>query len=99
MPSPSRFRHDQDRSLGWLVPRALRRCPPAEAVYYDAVAQIVMPRWSRGRILLAGGACYAVSLLAGQGASLGVAGAYVLVEPARCGDIARVVVGGSARRH
>jgi len=69
---------DEYRSLGWLVPRALRRCPPAGAVYYDEVAQIDMPRWSRGRIVLAGDACYAVSLLAGQGASLGVAGAYVL---------------------
>jgi 2-polyprenyl-6-methoxyphenol hydroxylase-like FAD-dependent oxidoreductase len=71
---------DEYRSLGWLVPRALRRCPPAEAVYYDEVAQIDMPRWSRGRIVLAGDACYAVSLLAGQGASLGIAGAYVLGE-------------------
>lgn len=68
------------RSLGWLVPRALRRCPPAEAVYYDQVAQIEMPQWSRGRVVLVGDACYAVSLLAGQGASLGIAGAYILGE-------------------
>jgi 2-polyprenyl-6-methoxyphenol hydroxylase-like FAD-dependent oxidoreductase len=68
------------RSLGWLVPRALRRCPPAEAVYYDHVAQIDMPCWSHGRVVLVGDACYAVSLLAGQGASLGVAGAWVLGE-------------------
>jgi 2-polyprenyl-6-methoxyphenol hydroxylase-like FAD-dependent oxidoreductase len=67
-------------SLGWLVPRALRRCPPPEAVYYDQVAQVEMPRWSSGRVVLVGDACYAVSLLAGQGASLGVAGAYVLGE-------------------
>ncbi|WP_284740372.1 FAD-dependent monooxygenase [Amycolatopsis sp. RTGN1] len=67
-------------SLGWLVPRALRRCPPSEAVYYDQVAQIDMPRWSQGRVVLAGDACSAVSLIAGQGASLGVAGAFVLGE-------------------
>jgi 2-polyprenyl-6-methoxyphenol hydroxylase-like FAD-dependent oxidoreductase len=73
------------RLLGWLVPRALRRCPPAEAVYYDEVAQIEMPSWSRGRVVLVGDACYAVSLLAGQGASLGVAGAYVLGEQLRRG--------------
>ncbi|SEF20603.1 2-polyprenyl-6-methoxyphenol hydroxylase [Amycolatopsis pretoriensis] len=70
-------------SLGWLVPRALRRCPPSGAVYYDQVAQIVMPRWSRGRVVLAGDACSAVSLIAGQGASLGVAGAFVLGEQLR----------------
>ncbi|KIZ15791.1 FAD-dependent monooxygenase [Streptomyces natalensis] len=67
-------------SLDWIVPRALGRCPSSAEVYYDQVAQITMPRWSRGRVVLIGDACQAVSLLAGQGASLGVAGAYVLAE-------------------
>lgn len=67
-------------SLGWIVPRALAHCPPTADVYYDQVAQIDMPRWSRGRVTLVGDACHAVSLLAGQGASLGIAGAYVLAE-------------------
>jgi 2-polyprenyl-6-methoxyphenol hydroxylase-like FAD-dependent oxidoreductase len=67
-------------TLGWLVPRALTHCPPAESIYYDQVAQVVMPRWSRGRVVLVGDSCYAVSLLAGQGASLGIMGAYVLGE-------------------
>ncbi|MDH2387603.1 FAD-dependent monooxygenase [Streptomyces sp. HNM0663] len=66
--------------LGWIVPRALEKCPPHEDVYYDHVAQIVMDGWSRGRTVLTGDAAHAVSLLAGQGASLGVAGAYVLAE-------------------
>jgi 2-polyprenyl-6-methoxyphenol hydroxylase-like FAD-dependent oxidoreductase len=64
--------------LGWAVPVALDRCPPAHELYYDQVAQVEMPRWSEGRVVLAGDACSAVSLLAGQGASLGVAGACVL---------------------
>lgn len=63
-------------SLGWVVPRALARCP-AE-IYYDQVAQVELPRWSSGRVVLVGDACGAVSLLAGQGASLGIGGAYVL---------------------
>jgi 2-polyprenyl-6-methoxyphenol hydroxylase-like FAD-dependent oxidoreductase len=67
-------------SLGWLVPRALAACPPASEVFYDQVAQIEMPGWSRGRVTLVGDACGAVSLLAGQGASLGLGGAYVLAE-------------------
>ncbi|MFF7726366.1 FAD-dependent oxidoreductase [Streptomyces sp. NPDC008001] len=66
--------------LGWVVPRALRACPPAEDVYYDQVAQTEVPSWSRGCVTLVGDACYAVSLLAGQGASLGVAGARLLAE-------------------
>ncbi|HEX2299614.1 MAG TPA: FAD-dependent monooxygenase [Pseudonocardiaceae bacterium] len=71
---------DSYRGLGWVVPEALDRCPPAAEVYYDQVAQIEMPRWSTGRVVLVGDACYAVSLLAGQGASLGIAGAYLLAE-------------------
>lgn len=67
-------------SLGWLVPRVLRLCPPGESVYYDEVVQVDMPAWSRGRVVLAGDACCAVSLIAGQGASLGIAGAFVLGE-------------------
>jgi 2-polyprenyl-6-methoxyphenol hydroxylase-like FAD-dependent oxidoreductase len=66
--------------LGWIVPRALAACPPADQVYYDLVAQVVLPGWSRGRVALLGDAAYAVSLLAGQGAALAVAGAYVLAE-------------------
>lgn len=67
-------------SLGWIVPDVLAQCPPAGAIYYDQVAQIEMPRWHRDRVVLAGDACSAVSLLAGQGASLGVAGAYLLAD-------------------
>jgi 2-polyprenyl-6-methoxyphenol hydroxylase-like FAD-dependent oxidoreductase len=39
-----------------------------------------MPRWSAGRVTLVGDACYAVSLLAGQGASRSMAGAFVLAN-------------------
>ncbi|MQA88146.1 MAG: FAD-dependent oxidoreductase [Streptosporangiales bacterium] len=73
-------------TLGWVVPRALTRCPESSEVYYDQVAQIEMPRWSRGRVTLVGDACHAVSLLAGQGASLAVAGAYVLGEQLASAD-------------
>jgi 2-polyprenyl-6-methoxyphenol hydroxylase-like FAD-dependent oxidoreductase len=63
-------------SLGWVVPRALAKCPTSSELYYDQVAQIEIPQWSRGRVTLLGDACQAVSLLAGQGAALAVAGAY-----------------------
>jgi 2-polyprenyl-6-methoxyphenol hydroxylase-like FAD-dependent oxidoreductase len=69
--------------MGWLVPETLERCPPAEKIYYDQVAQIEMPRWSKNRVVLVGDACAAVSLLAGQGASLGLAAGYVLGEQLR----------------
>ncbi|WP_104481397.1 FAD-dependent oxidoreductase [Actinokineospora auranticolor] len=66
------------RDLGWVVPRALAACPPNDQIYYDQVAQVDLPAWHRGRVVLVGDACAAVSLLAGQGASLGMGGAYVL---------------------
>jgi 2-polyprenyl-6-methoxyphenol hydroxylase-like FAD-dependent oxidoreductase len=71
---------DTYRGLAWLAPEALDRCPPSEEIYYDQVAQIEMPGWRKGRVTLVGDAGCAVSLLAGQGASLGVAGAYVLAD-------------------
>ncbi|NKX55242.1 FAD-dependent oxidoreductase [Arthrobacter mobilis] len=62
--------------LGWICPAALAHCP--DRFYYDQVAQIQMPGWHAGRTVLLGDAAAAVSLLAGQGASLAVAGAQVL---------------------
>lgn len=66
--------------MGELAERALAHCPPPEEIYYDQVAQIQAPRWTHGRVALVGDAAHAVSLIAGQGASLGIAGAYVLAE-------------------
>ena len=60
--------------------RPTRALPPPGALYYDQVAQIDMPRWSAGHVVLVGDACQAVSLLAGQGASLALAGARVLAD-------------------
>jgi 2-polyprenyl-6-methoxyphenol hydroxylase-like FAD-dependent oxidoreductase len=39
-------------SLGWIIQQALDRCPPAAKVYYDQVAQIELPQWSRHRVVL-----------------------------------------------
>ncbi|MDR6415273.1 FAD-dependent monooxygenase [Pseudarthrobacter sulfonivorans] len=64
--------------LGSAVDRLLELCP--EHPYDDVVAQIVMPGWRAGRTVLVGDACGAVSLLAGQGGSLAIAGAAVLGE-------------------
>ncbi|TDC04522.1 FAD-dependent oxidoreductase [Nonomuraea longispora] len=66
--------------LGWVTPRALEQCPPPEEIYYDQVAQIELPEWSTGRVVLLGDAACAVSLIAGQGASLGIAGAFLLAD-------------------
>lgn len=62
--------------LGDAVDRLLDLCPGHP--YDDTVAQVVMPRWHTGRTVLVGDACGAVSLLAGQGGSLAIAGAALL---------------------
>lgn len=64
--------------LGWVVPAMLARCPTPPELYYDQVAQVELPSWHRGRVVLVGDACQAVSLLAGQGASLAMGGAFAL---------------------
>jgi 2-polyprenyl-6-methoxyphenol hydroxylase-like FAD-dependent oxidoreductase len=66
--------------LGWVVPRLLEETGRVRDIYFDAVAQVVMPAWSTGRVVLVGDAAYAVSLVAGQGASLALAGAFLLAQ-------------------
>ena len=56
--------------------RLLELCP--EHPYDEIVAQIVMQAWQHPRTALLGDACGAVSLLAGQGGSLAIAGAALL---------------------
>ena len=54
--------------------------------YFDRVSQIRMDRWTKGRTALVGDAAACVSLLAGEGAGLAMAEAYVLAGELRnCG--------------
>ncbi|WP_037836217.1 FAD-dependent monooxygenase [Streptomyces sp. NRRL F-5650] len=63
---------------GWEVPGILAALRDADDVFFDAVGQIRMPRWSSGRVALLGDAAYAPSFLTGQGTSLALVGAYRL---------------------
>ena len=65
---------------GWLVPTLLDLLPRADSVYADDVAQIVMPRWREDRTVLLGDAAHAVSLVAGKGATLAMAGGCMLAD-------------------
>jgi 2-polyprenyl-6-methoxyphenol hydroxylase-like FAD-dependent oxidoreductase len=58
------------------VPAAIRHLQkdPAGA-YFDSVSTVVMPKWSNGRVALVGDAAWCVTLFAGHGASLALAGA------------------------
>jgi 2-polyprenyl-6-methoxyphenol hydroxylase-like FAD-dependent oxidoreductase len=80
--------HQTYGDLGWVIPDALAHAPQPPELYYDQVAQIEMPTWSHNRVTLVGDACQAVSLLAGQGASMAMGAAYVLAdELSRTGDV------------
>ncbi len=71
---------------GWEVPRMLQYMRSSPDFYFDVMAQVCMPKWTRGRAVLVGDAGYAVSPMAGQGASVALVGAYVLAgELARAG--------------
>lgn len=64
--------------LGWLVPDLLTRLRTADSVYYDTLSQVVLDRWSDGRVVLLGDAAWCVTLFAGYGSSLAVGGADLL---------------------
>ncbi|MFD9426647.1 MULTISPECIES: FAD-dependent monooxygenase [unclassified Streptomyces] len=73
--------------LRWENARLLKAMWDAPDFYADAVAQVHMDSWSRGRAVLLGDAGYCASVLSGQGTSLALVGAQVLAdELARAGD-------------
>ncbi len=64
--------------LGWLAPRILAHLDDTPDFYLDQVAQVVMDRWSSGRVGLLGDAAFSSSPLSGQGTGLALVGAYLL---------------------
>ncbi len=65
-------------SSGWEMPRILSAMNEAPDFFFDTMAQIHMPRWSTGRVVLVGDAAYSATPMSGQGTSVAIAGAYVL---------------------
>jgi 2-polyprenyl-6-methoxyphenol hydroxylase-like FAD-dependent oxidoreductase len=62
--------------LGRGVAEALQQlaADPADA-YFDSVGQIIIDRWSSGRVVLLGDAAWCVTVFAGYGAALALDGA------------------------
>jgi len=73
-PAPALTRAFGD--LGGGVADALEQleADPA-AAYFDSVGQVVMDRWSHGRVVLLGDAAWCVTVFAGYGAALALDGA------------------------
>ena len=78
---------DRLGGMRWEIPKLLEAMWRAPDFYFDAMAQIRMDSWTRGRVTLVGDAGYCASPLSGQGTSLALVGAYVLAsELAAAGD-------------
>lgn len=78
VPQAKAILHQVFDNAGWECAEILRQLDGASDVYFDRTSQIVMDRWSDGRVALIGDAAAAVSLLAGEGTGLAMVEAYIL---------------------
>ncbi|MER5432382.1 FAD-dependent monooxygenase [Streptomyces sp. NPDC002588] len=63
---------------GWRVSDALAEVRTSGNFYFDSIAQVRMPGWSNGRVVLVGDAGYGPSFFSGMGSSLAMLGADLL---------------------
>ncbi|MCR6484152.1 FAD-dependent monooxygenase [Amycolatopsis sp. OK19-0408] len=73
-----RLLREQMAGFGWLTPRILTHLDDTPDFYLDQIAQVVMDRWSAGRVALLGDAAFSSSPLSGGGTGLALVGAYLL---------------------
>jgi 2-polyprenyl-6-methoxyphenol hydroxylase-like FAD-dependent oxidoreductase len=64
--------------FGWETSRILAHLDDTPDFYLDQVAQVVMDRWSNGRVGLIGDAAFSASPMSGAGTGLALVGAYML---------------------
>lgn len=63
--------------LGWEIPLLLSLMKESNDCYFNSIAQVRMPCWSKGRVALIGDAAHSVQAM---GTSLAMIGAYVLAR-------------------
>lgn len=73
-----RLLREQMAGFGWLTPRILAHLDDTPDFYLDQVAQVVIDRWSNGRVCLLGDAAFSPSPMSGAGTGLALVGAYLL---------------------
>ncbi|MGY2040186.1 FAD-dependent monooxygenase [Nocardia gipuzkoensis] len=73
-----RLLRERMAGMGWLTPRILAHLDDTPDFYLDQVAQVVMDRWSNGRVGLLGDAAFSSSPMSGAGTGLALVGAYLL---------------------
>lgn len=72
------YLRDRFEDGGWECREMMEAMDACSNVYFDNASQIHAPSWSKDRIALVGDAAACPSLLAGEGAGLAMAEAYVL---------------------
>ncbi len=72
------FLRDVFQDFGWEVPKMLELMSDSDDFYFDAITQVKMKSWTKGRMALLGDAGYCASPLSGQGNNLALVGAYIL---------------------
>src|SRR4029450_3084828 len=73
-----RLLRERMAGLGWSTPRILAHLDDTPHFYLDQVAQVMMDRWSNGRVGLLGDAAFSSSPMSGAGTGLALVGAYML---------------------
>lgn len=81
-----RLLRERMAGMGWLGPRILDHLDDTPDFYLDQVAQVVMDRWSDGRVGLLGDAAFCSSPMSGQGTGLALVGAYLLAGELAAAD-------------
>jgi 2-polyprenyl-6-methoxyphenol hydroxylase-like FAD-dependent oxidoreductase len=74
------FVRKQFKGAGWIAEAMLKAYKAKEPIYFDPLTQIAMPHWHQGRVALVGDASGCLTLLAGQGSHMAMAGAYVIAR-------------------
>jgi len=81
-----RLLREQMAGFGWETQRILAHLDDTPDFYLDQVAQVVMERWSQGRVGLLGDAAFSASPMSGAGTGLALVGAYMLAGELAAAD-------------
>lgn len=93
------FVRKEFKGAGWIAENMLKAYRASEPIHFDSLTQIVMPHWHKGRVALLGDACGCLTLLAGQGSHMAMAGAYLIAGELQrhSGDYARAFAAYEAK--